>query len=226
MDMVKIESESNASVKEIAYTLDALTGFVKEQNVTSKGELADAGDLLKNIKKAIAGIDEERKKYTTPLLTLKKKVDDLFKPFSTKLEALKKQLEKPMLVFQEAEEKRQQAWLEEKKQKEIEEMKQTQAKLEETAAETNSETVIEMAVNVETETKKIENREVKAKVKVSGEVATTYVKKTWVYDIVDEKLVPNEYLSLDDKKVKAALKLNVREIKGLKIYQKTDIGSR
>lgn len=54
----------------------------------------------------------------------------------------------------------------------------------------------------------------------SGEIRTT---RRWVFEVVDEKKVPREYLKVDDSKVDAVISEGVRQIPGLRIYQKEDI---
>lgn len=46
------------------------------------------------------------------------------------------------------------------------------------------------------------------------------VRKEIVFDIIDEDKVPRAYCSPDDKKIRAAIKLGLKEIEGLKIYTK------
>jgi hypothetical protein len=54
----------------------------------------------------------------------------------------------------------------------------------------------------------------------SGESRTT---RRWVFVIVNEKEVPREYLTTNDKKIDEAIKSGIREIRGLKIYQEKGI---
>lgn len=54
----------------------------------------------------------------------------------------------------------------------------------------------------------------------SGE---TKISKRWTFEIVDEKKVPKEYLTVDTDKVKDAINQGVREIAGIKIYQKESL---
>jgi hypothetical protein len=53
--------------------------------------------------------------------------------------------------------------------------------------------------------------------KIQGSSGMSYEKETWVHEVVDESQVPREFLSVDDKKVKAAIKAGVRTIPGVKI---------
>jgi hypothetical protein len=45
-----------------------------------------------------------------------------------------------------------------------------------------------------------------------------YTRTDWKYDIMDHNEIPREFLTIDEKKVKASIKAGVRNIPGLKIY--------
>lgn len=55
----------------------------------------------------------------------------------------------------------------------------------------------------------------------SGENAS--VRMVWAFDIKDIAQIPSEYLILNEKAVREAIKAGVREIPGLKIYQKPTV---
>ena len=48
----------------------------------------------------------------------------------------------------------------------------------------------------------------------------------WTYELDDLSKVPREYLMLDDKKVKDKIKKGIREIEGIKIYEKQSVNMR
>ena len=50
--------------------------------------------------------------------------------------------------------------------------------------------------------------------------------KKWVYEVVDESKIPNQFTSPDDKKIKSAIKAGIREIDGTKIYEVEEISFR
>lgn len=58
----------------------------------------------------------------------------------------------------------------------------------------------------------------------SGAMATR--KLIWTYKIVAHEIVPMDYLCIDEKAVKEAIRQGVREIPGIEIYQESDISSR
>lgn len=50
-----------------------------------------------------------------------------------------------------------------------------------------------------------------------------YTRKTWAFEIVDEKKVPKDYWAIDEKALRAAVKAGEREIPGVRIYQKETV---
>ena len=50
--------------------------------------------------------------------------------------------------------------------------------------------------------------------------------KKWVWELENEQLVPREYLSLDEKKIESAIKNGVRNIPGIKVFEKEEISMR
>lgn len=63
---------------------------------------------------------------------------------------------------------------------------------------------------------------------IRGDGALSYEMTQWKFDVEDLSIVPREFLSIDEAKVKGALKMGHRNIPGLKIYseQKTIIKAR
>ncbi|MCP6727372.1 MAG: hypothetical protein KJI69_05185 [Patescibacteria group bacterium] len=56
----------------------------------------------------------------------------------------------------------------------------------------------------------------------SGEIRA---RKTWTFEVLEEKTVPRAYMMVDDKKVKEAIRNGERNIKGLKIFQEEDLST-
>lgn len=49
--------------------------------------------------------------------------------------------------------------------------------------------------------------------------AAAYTRKQWTFDIEDPDQVPHEYCTVDERKIRDAVKAGVREIPGVKIYE-------
>ena len=56
----------------------------------------------------------------------------------------------------------------------------------------------------------------------TGEIRT---RKTWTFKVVDMKKVTRDWLVVDERKVKEAIKSGERNIKGLEIYQEEDLST-
>lgn len=61
---------------------------------------------------------------------------------------------------------------------------------------------------------------------LSNEYAVASSKTVWEFAIVDEKLIPREYLIVDEDKIKKAIKAGIREIPGLNIWEATSMTIR
>lgn len=55
---------------------------------------------------------------------------------------------------------------------------------------------------------------------------STGVRKTWVFEVVDETLVPSNYLMVDEGAISLAVREGVREIPGVRIYQQESLSVR
>jgi len=55
---------------------------------------------------------------------------------------------------------------------------------------------------------------------MSGKNGTAIVRKVWDFEVIDENQVPREYLSVDPGKIRKAVQEGVRQIPGVKIFQK------
>lgn len=62
--------------------------------------------------------------------------------------------------------------------------------------------------------------EVKPAAPIRTEYGTTYIKKSWTYEVEDITKVPSAYLTINDAVVRQSIKGGVRGIPGLHIYEK------
>ena len=57
------------------------------------------------------------------------------------------------------------------------------------------------------------------KMKVKG------IRKDWTFEVINETLVPKAYMSIDSKKINDAIDAGIREIDGIRIFQKESFRS-
>ena len=53
-----------------------------------------------------------------------------------------------------------------------------------------------------------------------NDLGAVTAKKIWTWEITNENVIPREYLCVDEKKINGLVRAGVREIRGIKIYQK------
>ncbi|MFZ4440571.1 MAG: hypothetical protein ACOYOS_19305 [Syntrophales bacterium] len=56
--------------------------------------------------------------------------------------------------------------------------------------------------------------------------SSSYTKNPWVFEVTDAAAVPREYTTVDEKKIRDAVKMGVRAIDGVRIFQSTQINFR
>lgn len=168
--------------------------------ITNQDEYTHAGDVMKLCKNKIKEIDDERKQYTQPLDESKKRIMAKAKSITEPLEQYVAKISKAMGDWYLQEEKKRQA---------------EQKKLEEQAiAEVgdNPDVIVPIVESVKT---------------TKGQVSTTTGIKYNTFEIVDESLVPREYLMLDESKIKEAInKGGVKSISGIKIVEQVRFTNR
>ena len=52
------------------------------------------------------------------------------------------------------------------------------------------------------------------------------IKKVWTFEILDPNIIPIEYRTVDEKKIRQAMLNGIREIPGVKIYQESQLSLR
>jgi len=204
----------------------SLESKVMALKVSCNDELKLAGDLLFNIKEFIKNCDAKKKELVKPFKDGIRKLESEFDPKIDKAKELKQILESSMVNFQMEERRKHE---EEEKQRRMEEMlrlEKIKEDLEAKAADKNSSTLLNEAIKVEERQEKIMQEPIKIKDSVKGEFATTGLSMKWTYEVENEIDIPREYCSSDSGKLRQAVNNGIREIKGVKIYQKPSITSR
>jgi len=194
--------------------------------------LKSAIELGSKINKFEKALEAKRKETVEPLNQEVKKINGMFKPVIENVEKLNGTLKSKILVWQKIVEEKRKAWVEAQRKKEIEEMEARKAEMLKIAEEQNNELALDMAVNIETEQKAIEEKAVNVKTIVKAEDgAKTTITRTWTFEITDEKIVPRAFLCVDERAIKQLIKDKKEEIEngtltlaGIRFYQKEDIG--
>lgn len=215
---VAIRSEEN--------TIQTLKEFVDDLVVDSEETLGRAADLLKSVKKYEKDLDAKEKEFTKPLNDTLKKIREVFKPQKSAVEMLKRKIETEKILpyHRKLEEKRRKE-AEERKAAEAEALRKKQEAALILAADYENEDFLDNAIKIEEKINKVESKEYKQE-SVKSSYSTTSISKRWTFDIEDPSQVPYEFCSPDATKIRKAVEGGVREIKGVKIYEKEVVSSR
>lgn len=169
--------------------------------IKSQQDFLTASDTLKIISQKIKKVEEKRKEYTAPLDESKKRIMADFQAITKPLEEFVAAVKEKMIEWQKIEQKRLD---EEQKKLEAEALKKAKA-------EGKSEVEVAIVNNIKTQ---------------RADFSTATLKKIWTFEVISEIEIPREYLTVDEKKIKEAIKNGVREIKGVKIYQEESLAIR
>lgn len=58
---------------------------------------------------------------------------------------------------------------------------------------------------------------------LNKKIGAVVVKKVWTFEIKDQTKIPQQYLVVDEVKIRAAIRSGVREIAGVTIFQKDEV---
>jgi len=183
----------------------------KDLEVKDEASSQEAVRLIARTQTLIKELEGERTILTKPLLDFKKGVDNNFKVYSTHLETLRSRLRGRLTTYQARVEH--------------------EARLAQKAAEDEAAR-IQAELDAEAKEKGIEAPQVVVPAVVPEkhitrtEEASASLAKTWTYELEDLDKVPREWLCLDDRKVKAAIKGGLRKIDGLRIFEKPSVRVR
>ena len=146
--------------------------------------------------KIAKALEAKRTEAVKPALEEQRRINGIFKPTIDKLDNFSKRLYEKVSDFVKAEEK-----------KEVE-RKALEAKA-------NAEKLLVG--------KSVEKTDIAQPTSPAVTVSET---KTWEFEVVDVLLVPRQFLTVDERKVRESIKAGVRSIPGIKIYQKTTVNRR
>lgn len=170
--------------------------------ISSEEEFTEVGNALREIQGRIKTVEARRKEWVDPLNKTVRSINGFFKPVVTEWESVVTCLKKAMAAYQQ------------RKQEESRKALEEAAKI---AAAGNATGMTEDAQQYQALVAKGSALPPKA------DGITT--RENWKFRITDASLVPREYLSVDEKKVGAAVKLSKGDTKipGIEVYREDTV---
>lgn len=192
------------AVREAATTSAQMKAQVELLKVDSQESAIQASRMLVQLKTATEQLTEKRKFFTAPLKEHIKRIEALFRPTLDLLINADQQLRGKLLNYQHTERARKN----EEQAKLLKDAEKAQAK-------GDGETALALAteatqLDVVQRTQHVEDGSVQSK-------------RVWTFEVEDLGKVPPEYFSLDEAKVRTALRAGFRDIPGLRIFQKEQL---
>ncbi len=186
-----------------------------ESVVVNSGEgMNEASDILSWVAKAKKQVEDKRKFLVKPLNDHVKAINEMFKGYMAPLEQADAMLRKKVLTYRQEQERIRRAE-EERLRKEAEAERkrlEKQAKKEGVAPPPPPPPV---APTMQEQAKT-----------VHSDMGAVSAKMVWDFEIVDEDKVPRNFMIVNEKAIRAAVKAGVRNIPGVKVYQKEELAVR
>lgn len=208
---------------------------IKVTDKSSMNNALLAGKEANHFKKLV---EDKRKELVAPLNDQVKRINDYAKlisePINKSIDYLKSELssfERKLEEERMVEQKRLQVEAQ-KKALELEKEKKEELERHSFAAEfgTVDESDLkrqEIVSNAEFDRKQNDlEKEIKTEEKAVLSNKVSGARKIWKFEVQDLNLVPREYLSIDEKKVREAIQKGITEIPGIRAYQETTIALR
>lgn len=175
--------------------------------IETEAQLNEASELLRKIKTAYKTVEERRTFVVKPLNDQIRNINGWFKSITEPLVQAEDILKRKVLTFRQEQERIRLA---------------EQKRLEEEAAKKQAE------INKLAEQKGVEAPvlNVPKLAELDKTVNTSTIKKVWTFEVTDLNLIPREYLVVDETKIRNAVREGVRNIPGVKIFEKDQLAVR
>lgn len=197
--------EESQEVQELTQQVTNVEAAVRELVVADDLGMKQATDLLGWIAGAKKSLEEKRKMFTGPLNDHVKRINEFFKQRSAPLDNADSMLRGKVLAYRQEQSRIRRE--EEERLRKLAEKAQKQAE----------KLAVKEGVTAPPPPP-IPYIQPQAKT-VEGGFGAVSAKLVWEFQIIDETKVPREFLMVNEKAIRAAVKAGTRNITGVKIFQ-------
>lgn len=180
--------------------------------IASDEDLTLATDTLGVIAKIKKQLEEKRTFFVKPLNDQVKRINEMFKAWSAPLDRADQIIRGKVLAYRQEQERRRRE--EEERLRKLAEKEH--ARLVRQAEKRGETPPPPPPVPVIPQTAKT----------VAGTVGSVTTRKEWDFEIVDETLIPREYLMVNEAKIRAVVRAGVRNIPGVRIFEREVLAVR
>jgi len=178
-----------------------LIGLANAHMVIDQGQADEANEILTKINHGLKQIEAKRTSFTAPLNQSLKEINASFKKMVEPIKYAKDELTSRLMTWR----RQEQARIDAEREKAVRE-EERRRKIQEAHAAKGHAVKEDITPVVKPIPFSVND--------------TTKVQKRWTHEIEDEALVPREYLIVNGPAITAAVRAGVRDIPGVKIYQK------
>jgi len=202
-NLKEIEIDQNPEVLEIKKDVVKLNKTAQALLVQSDEDVIKATELLSKVKDRANRLEKARTFLVKPLNDHIKTINASFKALSEPLAKIEAYVKQQVVKYRQVVEAKR---VEEEKKLQ-EKFEKKQEKLKEQGKET-----FDLKPTIEA-----------TPIKIASKSGAITAKKVWQFEIIDETKIPREYLIVDERKIREAIRNGVREINGVRIYETESI---
>ena len=203
--------------KEAEEVQEITSGVVKAAEgvvINSDDSMQEASDILSWVAKAKKQVEDKRKFLVKPLNDHVKSINEMFKGYMAPLEKADTVLRQKVMAYRQ-EQERIRREEEERLRKEAEaERKRLEKQAKKDGAQPPPPPP-PVAPSTPEQAKT-----------VHSDMGSVTTKTVWDFEIVDEDKVPRSFMIVNEKAIRAAVKAGVRNIPGVKVFQKEEFAVR
>ncbi len=211
--------EPTAEIATVASNTSTLVTLADSLVVASSAEMANGTDLLAQIKALLKRSEAARDVLVRPLNEHVRMINAQFKTVTEPLAGAERTIKAKMLAFAVEQERRAHEEAQRLHREAQERALAEIVNLDEAGETVAAEVALSFAVAAKPD-------EVRAEATTTLSGNTASVRKVWDFELTDIAKVPKGFLALDEAKVREAIRGGVRDIPGIRIYQKESLAIR
>lgn len=202
------------AVQDLTARTSELEATAKALVIKDEESLRQATDILGWIATLKKQVEERRQFFTKPLNDQVRRINDFFKEMLRPLETADRILREKVLAYRQEQEKKrreEEARLRKMLEKEQKRMEREAAKQGLPAPPPIPAPTASVAPQPKT---------------IEASLGAVSAKLVWDFEIEDETKIPREFLMVNEKAIRAAIKAGVRHIPGVRIFQREELAVR
>ncbi len=199
--------------------LDSLGEFTAPEFIVTVETIEPVSDTLKAIKMAYTDIITQRKLITAPLDEAKKVAMQQERELVSPMVQIEKQLKTKIGDYLSEKQRLQEEADRKLREEEIAKKEAAKAEIIEQAEINESDLALEDAIKIDEEIEELKTAPItKISTGHRGTFSGAYQKTVKKWRVVDKKLVPTEFLIVDEKQIGALVRAGRKEIPGIRIW--------